>query len=370
MATVQAPVRAVVVTLGGEREAAMRRQLEEVGGFDAHFIEGVPARSLRTRDGLIGALRATGIFCPAPTGGEGDLVGQVTPGTPEAQAPGVDSDGLPWLDEEEERRAGDELWLRSRSLSRDRAVLACVFAHLLALRVAESEGRPVIMEDNARLLAEPGASAARARHALDAAPETAWLLLGYGSGEGLLEQATSPVSALFWEEGKPAAWGTQCYRLEPAARMRLIAWLRKGVECLLPAKGKRCRGYKPRPIDRLLPAPFVAEGRSAVAFPPVAYRAPMLRSLIHEQWDAAMSEALERQLARTGDSFDHLWLTEEERLVVARWREQGVWEHGDGITRENWVRKPRKPRKPKVKASCDAEGGGGPAGGEDESSGD
>ena len=32
-------VRAVVITLGGEREAAMRRQLAEVGGFDVTFVE-------------------------------------------------------------------------------------------------------------------------------------------------------------------------------------------------------------------------------------------------------------------------------------------------------------------------------------------
>mmetsp|Transcript_113293 Transcript_113293/g.353164 ORF Transcript_113293/g.353164 Transcript_113293/m.353164 type:complete len:99 (+) Transcript_113293:463-759(+) len=72
----------------------------------------------------------------------------------------------------------------------------------------------------------------------------------------------------------------------------------------------------------------------------------MLRSLIHEQWDASMCEALERQLDLAGDRFEDLWLTEEERLTVARRRQEGIWEHGDGITREDWVRKPRKPRKP------------------------
>lgn len=336
----------------------MRRQLEEVGGFDAAFLPGVPARGLRSRDGLLAALRAAGVFRPERGGSEAE--GVVVP-----EGAGEDEDGLPWLEEEEERKAGDELWLRSKSLSRDRAVLACVLAHLLALRVAAREGRPVIMEDNARLLAAPGASAARARRALEAAPEAAWLMLGYGSSEGLLEQATPPTSALLWDDGKPLAWGTQCYRLEPAARKRLVAWLRRGVDCLLPARGKRCRGFKPRPIDRLLPAPFVAEGRGAVAFPPAAYRAPMLRSLIHEQWDVTMSEALERQLALAGDSFEDLWLTEEERLAVARRREQGVWEHLDGVTRENWVRKPRKPRKPKSdEAGGAAEGEGEGSGGE------
>jgi len=201
----------------------------------------------------------------------------------------------------------------------------------------------VVFEDNARLLRKPGASAERAQRALDAASSASWLLLGYGGAdEETWSKEAAPIIEVPWSNGKPLAWGTQCYCLDKTARLRLISWLRGGVVGLLPAKGNHCRGFKPRPIDRLFVAPFVAEGSIFAAMPPVAYRAPMLRSLIHEQWDSRMCEALEKQLAFAGDTFDMLWLTEEERRAIIKRKSEGIWEHADGVVRIDWVPKPRR----------------------------
>merc|ERR1712196_103984 len=79
-----------------------------------------------------------------------------------------------------------------------------------------------------------------------------------------------------------------------------------------------------------------------MAVPPIAYRAPMLRSQIHEAWDAKMSESLERHFMLTGDGFDSLWLTEEEHRAVSTFKTTGVWKHNDGIERVDWIPKPRR----------------------------
>ena len=82
---------------------------------------------------------------------------------------------------------------------------------------------------------------------------------------------------------------------------------------------------KARPIDRLLAS--LRLGEPALAAKPAAYRAPMLRSLIHPQWDAGFCAATEQQFRFVGDGWDALLLTETERKAVAQSRETGEWAH-------------------------------------------
>ena len=126
-------IRVLVITLGGEREAILRRMFGEFS-VEVEFIQGVPSRSIRCQAGLMRAAYSCGLLLEDPE--ETVLIGKKT------------SQSGTWDDMD----YAEELWKKGRSLSRERAVLACLFAHLRAMRKAVEEDFDIILEDNVRML--------------------------------------------------------------------------------------------------------------------------------------------------------------------------------------------------------------------------
>ena len=355
---------AIVITLGGERKALMEAQFQHLEGFRVEFVDGIPSRSIRRKDDLRAALE------------EAELV---QPGDDELH---------------------QTMWLRCRSLSRDRAVLACYLAHLRAMRKAVQLGADVIFEDNVRMPSEPPNEAARRIiECVRASPHADLRLFGFGAraedheavyGNAQPEDGALPLPFRF-PPGEsedirpgvkqiPAAWGAYAYWISRHGWENLLHRIRNDMPMAVVAeRGKNLRGFIVRPIDRILVSRCVsqeddceeamrslnvrqAEGSSiashelamqgqtrnqpamvnlsrVVAGAPCCYRAPMLRSTIHDKWDGAFcvsSEAQMRCCVAVRDSFQGLWLSEAEREAVRLQKEHGEWAHTDGHQRKTW----------------------------------
>ena len=142
----RSPVKVLVITLGGERRAriedmfASPKLVDPATGeslFTVSFIPGVVSRSLRSKPGMMREAYECGLLTEDPE--TTFLAGKK--GTQK---------GL-WLDMD----YAEELWRKGRSLNRERSVLACLMAHLKAMRAAVEGDYDVILEDNVRILESP-----------------------------------------------------------------------------------------------------------------------------------------------------------------------------------------------------------------------
>jgi len=129
--------------------------------------------------------------------------------------------------------------------------------------------------------------------------------------------------------GGTALWGAYAYHINKAAYEAIISALRNDVGGLL-WKGKRMRAYVAKPIDKIMPRRVMAAGlKVRVVKQPVIFRAPMLTSRIHTQWDAEFCKSTDLQLksiyGAAGNDWDDVWLTDEEHCVVKYQRENGEW---------------------------------------------
>ena len=126
--------------------------------------------------------------------------------------------------------------------------------------------------------------------------------------------------------GNPV-WGTYAYWISREAYEVIMDTLRKDVGAIL-WKSKRMRYYHVKPIDKIVPRlTRAAFGAAAVQIPihPAFFRAPMLTSKIHTQWDPEFCKSTAYQLHQTGLSWSDLSLTETERCVVSHAEETGEW---------------------------------------------
>ena len=139
-------------------------------------------------------------------------------------------------------------------------------------------------------------------------------------------------------------WGAYAYWISRPAYESLISDLRSDVGAIL-WRGKNMPAYIVKPIDRVLPRRTMQRfGRDAVhvATVPAFYRAPMLQSTIHSQLDVEFCKSSEYQMKQVAGAesslekckpkskpktlgWDSLWLTDEERGVIAQRIETGDW---------------------------------------------
>lgn len=176
--------------------------------------------------------------------------------------------------------------------------------------------------------------------------------------------------------GGTPIWGAYSYWVSQEGYKAIITSLQKDVGALL-WKGKRMRCYHVKPIDKIIPRRILEvfsrgesshdyqEGRKYIhlATQPAFFRAPMLTSQIHRQWDAEFCKSSEYQmmlcssqqlhnyadngtlvkyctpsyddLERSQDAdsksvvkvlpWDKLWLTEDEKVVVEHRRYHNRW---------------------------------------------
>jgi len=151
-------------------------------------------------------------------------------------------------------------------------------------------------------------------------------------------------------------WGCYAYAISRPGYEALLSELRHDVGGIL-WRGKNMPAYIVKPIDRVLPRRIMGRfGRDAVhiASLPAFYRAPMLKSTLHSQLDVEFCKSTEYQLEVAGRDvsvsaaaaaaeddgdidegresrrwkplgWDNLWLTDDERKVIAQRVEVGDW---------------------------------------------
>jgi len=314
-----------------------------------------------------------------------------------------------------------ELWRKAKGLNRGRAVLACVLAHLIAMKTfveSDDDKFDVLLEDNVRAPISIPASllsnqedggkeelycecaeqiwntiqtseqweheSGRQCHLryygwLGSIPNLEWLLHHYipqtsfpannnneqnkdGGGGGVFpfpsfvvqinndnEDATTKKQPEEEKEdtnndddkkhnantaGGTPIWGAYAYSISSTGYQSLIQSLQHDVGAIL-WKGKRMRCYLVKPIDKILPRRILSTlgdeleeeeqkkgmGVVHVTSEPAFFRAPMLSSKIHPQWDEGFCRSTEYQLDHYGScgrlDWDDLWLTTEEAEIVA-----------------------------------------------------
>ena len=127
--------------------------------------------------------------------------------------------------------------------------------------------------------------------------------------------------------GGTPVWGAYAYWISKDAYHAILEVLRNDVGALL-WKGKRMRHYLVKPVDKIMPRLVAAKfGVDAVHVTtrPTVFRAPMLTSKIHTQWDPEFCRSTSYQLERVQLQWSDLWLTPAEEEIVQYWRDTGEW---------------------------------------------
>ena len=277
-----------------------------------------------------------------------------------------------------------ELWRKAKTINRGRSVLGCTFAHLIAIKKFINDGSyDMILEDNVRVPIEHCAE--RIRETLDASkelrekgehpqschllffgwlgstPNLKWIFHMHSKKRGhrrlrdnndisvfpfplprdLDEDNEGQEDEFSNEEGvrKPGGnfiWGAYSYWISKEAYQYIMETLRNDVGALL-WRNKRARYYSTKPIDKVLPRRIAAKfGPKSVQLSthPSFFRAPMLTSKIHTQWDPEFCKSTDYQLQHTGITWSNMWLTPMEQEVVQHYNHCGEWlpEHQLGLS--------------------------------------
>ena len=302
------PVRALCLTLGGARRDRMARLFGGPGtGVALTFVEGVRQRDLRSRAGLLAALRAAGL-----------------------------------LDESAGEAVETRCWRAMRHLGRDRAVLACTLAHLGAMRKCVEEGYDCIMEDNVCGPVAGGEVARRIRAAAAASPEADMRYYAYGgrseeieawqrtlAGQGTKNSSdrANRADAVVWptyrslpcssaadpgDKDYNILWGTMCYAITKIGYQSILCEIRADMPGALAWSPRRSKSQRAKAADKVFPKLVQRRGlKIYVATRPALVRAPLV-STIHSKYDEQFIETSRVQLACSGLSWNDVALTAEE----------------------------------------------------------
>jgi len=141
--------------------------------------------------------------------------------------------------------------------------------------------------------------------------------------------------------GGTPIFGAFAYWVSAEGYDAIIKSLQKDVGGML-WKGKRMRCHQVKPIDKIIPRRIKTsfsktdsqDGRKHihVATHPAFFRAPMLTSQIHSQWDPEFCRSSEYQMnqcnrenGEDGQAWRHLWLTKDESDIVDHRAVHGKW---------------------------------------------
>ena len=321
-------LKILCITLGGKRKSLIEEQFNSSADFRENFTltfsPGVLSRELRNREGLLGHAFNAGILVEDPTCTF--FAGSVS--SQKGQWPDVDYPS--------------DLWKKGRSLGRERSVLACLLAHLNAMRTAVEGGFDVIIEDNVRVTKDGNALAQNIRRVINDSTSAGVRYFGYLGPQDNLDwfflhhirkyPENSPTVPFPFEEhfdsngGQGSGlWGAYAYMVSRDGYETILSKLQCDIGALL-WRGKRMKTYRVKPIDKIIPR-RVREGGFEVVCGrlPCFFRAPMLESKIHKKYDAAFCEATEFELELCGLSWRGLWLDGDEKIAVARVASGGKW---------------------------------------------
>jgi len=281
-----------------------------------------------------------------------------------------------------------ELWRKAKTVNRGRAVLGCTLAHLIALKRFVKEGFDFILEDNVRCpLKECATRIWEAKRASDercleigkechfrylgwlgSIPNLRWIYESHSKRTAFRRSSTNTEQAEYSlfpfpqtrdiekdlalheaivekeknpaedddankrsDERKPGGnpiWGSYAYWISKEGYESLLEVLQNDVGALL-WKSKRARYYTVKPVDKVLPRQIMKLfGQSSVQLSthPAFFRAPMLTSKIHTQWDQEFCKSTGYQLQQAGGlQWSDLWLTQTEQNVVSHRSEHDQW---------------------------------------------
>jgi hypothetical protein len=122
-------------------------------------------------------------------------------------------------------------------------------------------------------------------------------------------------------------WGSYAYWISKEAYESMLHTLRHDVGAML-WKGKKMRAYSVKPIDKILPRQTMAAfGKYSVHITthPAFFRAPMLTSKIHTQWDPEFCKSTQFQLRHADLDWSKLWLSAAELEIVNHHQSTRQW---------------------------------------------
>lgn len=394
-------LRTLVISMGGERQELMEQMFETMkDDFEPPvFSPGIPSRSLRNRYEFLKTAHEVGLV----PDNEWQAIQSAHVDPRYRQHPERFWECLNDVPVTTGRRGSKhdvklhyarELWQKAKALNRGRATMACLLAHLRAMKLCVKEGFDFILEDNVR--APPEECAQRIWEAIDASeewhqradsgehqcrlryygflgslPNLHWVLTTHiertaftrESIDENMEEKDSPRATVFpfpitqdfdqspedcqdaaeeehsedtaphqptfghQKPGGTPIWGAYAYWISEEGLLALLAALRMDVGAML-WKGKRMRAYVVKPIDKVLPRQVMETlGRNSihVSTRPAFFRAPMLTSKIHAQWDAEFCKSTEYEMENATLSWSDLWLSDTERRIVHRHIQTGEW---------------------------------------------
>lgn len=361
------PLKALIITMGGTRRETLETLIAVHNTtnsvkIQATFVPGVPSRALRSRNSFAYYCNQAGLLPES----EWEAVRDGSKSWEEALAavappqPGAQHYLL-------------ELWQKGKALNRGRAVLACSLAHLIALKQFTDDGTfDVLLEDNVRWnpdnFTRKVRDIQRARNNfelergvkvhmqyfgwLGSAPNLRWTYASHipkRSYNNSIVPFPDPgdisddlKSGLYYcglpsschdsddsrDPGGNPVWGCYGYWISPEAYTSVMSTLRTDVGSML-WKGKRQRCYQVKPVDKFLPRlirRFYGNSSVQLCVKPAFFRAPMLTSKIHTQYDPSFCKSTTLQLAlSSGEEWSTIALSETERKVVGYWRDFGIW---------------------------------------------
>lgn len=391
-------LRPLVISMGSPRQDYVK-QLFSHPDMERYFeppvfVSGVPSRGLRNRNeffryaneaGLLPELEWKALSAAAENQ---DYVSRPDAFFECLNDVPITSDGRRGGADDVNVHYSIELWRKAKTLTRERAVLGCFLAHLIAMKRLTSEGFDFILEDNVRaptadcgrrILEAIQASkewekelentchlrfygwlgsttnldwifdkhihrASYVRRANDVAanycsifsfPMQSDIEQDFPVDDDHLTRGEKGSSIVKESDGnkqhtKPGGnpiWGAYAYWISVQGFDELLNVLRSDVGALL-WKHKRQRNYAVKPIDKVLPRRIMATfGLHSLhlATQPAFFRAPMLTSKIHAKWDPEFCKSSTLQLERTGLSWDDLWLSQGEEKVVTYYKQHDAW---------------------------------------------
>lgn len=429
-------LRVLVVTLGGDRQRQIERMFVDDPVLSQHFepptfSPGVSSRQLRSRYSFFQAAADAGLLpqqeWDAIQKAYADCLGMNASQSDKEQhqldlseclrdVP-VTTDGRRGSTTDLQLHYSVEFWRKAKTLNRGRAVLACVFAHLIAMKTfvdshnktdggndSNTGGYDIILEDNVRVAPEVCADQIwESFHAteeweqqsgeqchlrlvgwLSSITNLKWIfgmhipkrqyvrsgsdelkddnhgtifpfpssefleedlkeMYGDGSDDNCTSQLTKckisepdADDSQSVDNGAPKThdkpggnpiWGNYGYWISSEGYHRLMETLRRDVGAML-WRGKRMKIYTVKPIDKIVPRQtlsLMGPNSVQISTRPAFFRAPMLTSKIHTQWDPEFCKSTQCQLEASGLDWSDLWLTDTERRVVEHHATTGVW---------------------------------------------
>lgn len=348
-------LKVIVITMGGDRQEKIKALFNHqtmMEHFEAPtFSPGISARTLRNRFAFFEVANEVGIIPEAEwlaikNGQETYNLQQITETFFDCLGGVPVTEGRWGSQHDKKLHYSVELWRKAKTINRGRSVLACTFAHLIAMKTFVNDGSfDLILEDNIRVPVEYCAqriweTIAASKVVEDHGISCHLRFYGYlgsvtnmkyvyqihcqkrafactSSGDtasvfpsptpndlkqdildGDVAEAAEEKSDENEEEGDKASderrpggnflWGAYAYWVSKEAYESLLQRLRIDVGSLL-YRGNRSRYYSVKPVDKVLPrhvsrafGPQTVQHSSHPSF----FRAPMLTSKIHTKWDA------------------------------------------------------------------------------------